>query len=268
MTDSVFRTALWERRRSIIWWAVGLVALATITIAFVPTIRNDAEAFVSLFDAMPEGLLSVFGIEDASALVTAVGLVNSRLYTGIGPVIVAVLGIGMGVAAVAGEEDRGTLNLLMAQPVTRTSVILQKTAAAAVLIGAVMAALLVTLLIFNPIVDLEFGFEQMVAANVGLGLIAFVFYAFALAVGATTGRRGLTVGVSAAFTAATFFINGFAPLVEDLEWAQRLTPFFWLQEPNPLADGFAFGWFGLMLLVALALIAVAIVGFNRRDIDV
>ncbi len=268
MIRSVFVKTLWERRRGVLGWTAGMVALAAVTIAFYPSIRSDTEAFQSLFDAVPEGLLSVFGIEDATALVTATGFINSRLYTGIGPVLLAVFGISLGTGAVAGEEDRGTLDLLLAQPVTRTRVVVQKSAATVVLLAVVAGALFLTLLISNPIVDLGFDVDGMLAANLGLMLLALVFGSFALAVGAFTGRRSWTIGLSSAVTGATFFINGLAPLVEEIEWTQRLTPFFWLQHPNPLANGFAWGWFGLMALVAAALVGVAIVGFNRRDVGV
>ena len=127
---TVFRKALWDRRRSIVWWAIGMAALAGITVAFYPSIRDDAEGFESLFDSMPEGLLNMFGIDSAAELVTATGLVNSRIYAGIGPLILAVLGISLGTAAVAGEEQDGTLDLLLAQPVSRTRIVLAKAAAA------------------------------------------------------------------------------------------------------------------------------------------
>ena len=96
MLNSIFAKTLWDRRVSIGWWTVGMVALAGLTVAFYPSIRNDTESFESLFDSFPPELLSVFGIEDAASLVTATGLVNSRLYSGIGPIILAVLGISIG----------------------------------------------------------------------------------------------------------------------------------------------------------------------------
>ena len=268
MLRSVFGKTLWERRQNTLWWTIGLVTLAAITAAFVPSIQADAEGFQALFENLPEGLLSVFGVEDAAALVTPTGLMNSRLYTGIGPVLVAVLGVGLGTAAIVGEEDRGTLDMLLAQPLLRSRLILEKTGATLVIIAIVVAALFATLVVANPIVDLEFSLANTAAANVGLGLLAFVHFGFALAVGAITGSRGLTVGVSAGFIGAAFFINGLAPLVDQLSQAQRLTPFYWLQEPDPLANGFAWDWFALMAAVGVVLVGIAIAAFNRRDVGV
>ncbi len=266
MLSSIFAKSIWERRRSILWWVAGMVALAGVTVAFYPSIRDDAETFEDLFESFPSELLSVFGIEDAASLVTATGLVNSRLYAGIGPVILAVLGITIGTAAIAGEEDRGTLDLLLAQPVTRTQIVVEKFAAAAVLIGLVVVALFVTLLVLDPIVDLGFSVSGMFAANVTLGLFGLLFCALALAVGSATGNRGVTLGVSAGATAALFFVHGLAPLVDDIAWVAELTPFHWLQDPNPLANGLDVLAVLLFVVVTGGLVAVAIWGLNRRDI--
>lgn len=266
MLTSIFAKTIWERRRSTIWWVVGLVALAGVTVAFYPSIRDNTESFEDLFEAFPPELLSVFGIEDAASLLTATGLVNSRLYAGIGPLIVAALGISLGTAAVAGEEDRGTLGLLLAQPVTRTQIIVEKFAAAAVLIALVMVALFLTLLVLDPVVDLGFSLAGLFGANATLGLFALLFCALALAVGSITGNRGVTIGVSAGATAALFVINGLAPLVDEVAWVAELTPFHWLQDPNPLANGLDVLAVLLLAAVTAALVGTAVWGLNRRDI--
>lgn len=266
--SSIFAKTVWERRRSIVWWMLGLAALAAITAAFYPSIRNDAASFEDLFDAFPEPLLALFGVDDVDALLTATGLINSRLYAGVGPVIVAVLGISLGTSAIAGEEEAGTLDLLLAQPVTRTQIVVEKLVAAAVLITMVVAALFLALSALNPIFELELGFGGILAANVALGLFALVFASFALAVGAVTGNRGLTIGVSAAVTGALFFLNGLAPLIDELRWLQRLTPYYWLQDPNPLANGFDLLALAILLMISVALVGLAIWGINRRDIGV
>lgn len=266
MLDSIFAKTIWERRRSIAWWMLGMVALAGLTVAFYPSIRDDAESFETLFESFPPELLSVFGIEDAASLVTATGLVNSRLYSGIGPVILAVLGISIGAAAIVGEEERGTLNLLLAQPVTRAQIVVEKSVAAAVLIGAVAAALFLTLSVLNPLVDLDFRFSGILAANVTLWLFAMGFCLFTLALGAITGRRSLTIGIAAGTTATMFFINGLAPLVDEITWMQKLTPFYWLQDPNPLANGFDLAALAIFVVTIAVMLGAAIWGFDRRDI--
>ena len=268
MFETIFAKTVWERRKSIFWWMLGLAALAAVTVAFFPAIRDDAESFESLFDSFSPELLAIFGIDDHSALLTATGLINSRIYAGIGPVILAVLAITIGTAAIVGEEERGTLNLLLAQPVSRTYVVVQKTVAAAVLLAVPISAIFLTLSALNPVIGLDLEFTGLLAANVTLWLFALAFYMFTLAISAVTGSRSITIGAAAGTTAALFFINGLAPLVESIAWIQKLTPFYWLQNPNPLANGFDIAAIAIFVVISAVLLGVAIWSLERRDIGI
>ncbi len=124
------------------------------------------------------------------------------------------------------------------------------------------------MVIANPIVDLEFSLGNMIASNFELALLALVFGSLALAVGGMTGRRGVTNGVAAGTTVATFFINGLAGLVDWLQGAQKITPFYWLQRSDPLANGLSIEDTLIMLVVIGVFVGIAVWGFERRDVTV
>jgi ABC-2 type transport system permease protein len=138
----------------------------------------------------------------------------------------------------------------------------------AVLVIAVAATVLAVMIIANPLVDLGFSFGNMLASNFELALLALVFGSLALAVGALTGRRGVTLGVASGATVATFFVNGLASLVSWLEWPQKLTPFYWLQRSDPLAKGLSIEDTLIMLAVIAVFVGVSLWGFERRDVRV
>jgi len=256
-----------DRKISIIWWSIGLVVLAGATAAFVPTIRENNEDFQSLIESIPEGMLTLFGIEDQD-IFSPVGLLNSRLYAGIGPVLLAILGIGLGTSAIAGEEEGGTLDLLLAQPITRTNLTLQKFGGSAVIVVSVCIAIAIGLLAFNPLFDLGLAVTNIVAANIALALHGLLFLSLGLTLGAFLGRKGPSVGIAAGLTGVFFFVNGLAPLVDSLEWAQNLSPFHWLQSPNYLGTGFHLGFLLLTTATTAVLLLAGIASFNRRDIGV
>ena len=133
----------------------------------------------------------------------------------------------MGTQAIAGEEDKRTMDLLLAQPIPRRKVVLESFLAMAIMTTGLAVAVWIVLLAFDPFVDLGLPFQGVLAANVGMVLLALVFGTLSLAIGAATGRRGLAISAGAGATLATFFINGLAPLVDAIAWTQRLTPFYW-----------------------------------------
>jgi len=265
MLRSVYQSMLWERKISLVWYVVGMVGLVGITVGVYPSVREGADAFTALLNQMPKGMLSFFGNSDAAQLMSPAGFVNSRLNASIGVIVVIVFAISLGTAAIAGEEDRGTLDLLLANPISRARVVLERVGAMGTLIAVVAFATFLVLLVADPLVDLGFSVVNMVASNVGLALTALVFGTMALAVGGVTGRRSFTLGTVSGVTVTAFFVNGLAPLVDWLRWPRELSPFYWLQRSDPLRNGFAWGDDLLMLAVVGGFVAVAVWGFNRRD---
>lgn len=267
MLSSVFRKTIWDRRQGYVWWAAGILAITGITLAFWPTIQADSETLSELIENLPEGMLSLFGAEDAGAFLTGPGYVNGRVFASVGSFIAIFFSISMGTAAIAGEEDTRTLDLLLANPIARDRIVLESFAATALLTSVLAAVVWVTLVIANPVFDVELSVAGITAASIGMVLLALSFGSLALMIGALTGKRPLTIGVAGGATIATFFINGLAPLVDSIAWTQKLTPFYWMLDHNPLATGF--GWQLLVLVAAtLVFLAIAIWGFRRRDVTV
>lgn len=265
MLRSVFGKVVWDRRIGVWFWMLGLVGLAVLTVSFYPTIR-DQSGFSEMLDSIPPELLAVFGVEDAMDMLTPVGLVNSRLYSSIGSILVVIYAISVGTQAIAGEEERRTMDLLLAQPVSRRRVVMQSFAAMAVLVSVLASGLVLVLVVTSPIFDLDLSVEGILAANVGMALLALVHGALALALGGLTGNRPLTVGVTAAVVVAGYFVNGLASVVEVLEPFRLFSPFHWFLAPNPLGSGVDWGSLGLMAAVAAGLAVAAAAAFDRRDI--
>lgn len=268
MLRSVFGEMMWSRRSTLLWYVVGLAVLVGITVGVYPSVREGADTFTQLLESMPQGMLSFFGSSDVAQLLTPAGFVNSRVNASIGAVVLTVFAISLGTAAIAGEEDRRTMDLLLSTPITRTRIVVERFLAMVALVGVVAGAVLVVMIIANPMVDLGFSLLDMIASNFELALLALVFGSLALAVGGVTGKRGITLGIASGTTVATFFINGLASLVSWLEWPQKLTPFYWLQRSDPLAKGLSIEDTLIMLAVISVFLGIAIWGFERRDVAV
>ncbi len=265
MLRSVFGKVLWDHRTGVWWWALGLGALAAITVAFYPSVR-DQPGFSELVESLPPQLLAAFGVEDASELITPVGLVNSRLYASVGSILAIVFAVSIGTQAIAGEEERGTMDLMLAQPVVRTRIVIEGFVAMTVLVAVLATSLLVVLAITSPAYGLDLSVNGMIAANVGMALLALVYGTLALAIGGLTGKRRLTLGIVTALVATAFFVNGFATLVDVLQPFQAVSPFHWFLGPDPLANGFDGPSLAKMTITIVMLVAVAVWGFNRRDV--
>ena len=263
MPTEVLVEALRERRRSLLWWVLGLAALIALNVAFYPSVRND-EALSDYAKDLPESVRALFAGGELD-LTSPAGYLNSQIFALLAPLILLIFTIGAGAGAVAGEEERGTLDLLLAHPVRRRDYVVQRFLALAALVAALASVLLATVALGASLVDLEIGFGKLVAASVSVGLLALLFGAIALAVGAVWPGRARAIAVASGLAIAAWIFDGLAQAVDALEPWRPLSPYYHALGRNPLREGaFWVGWAVLAAATAVVVV-VAAVGLERRD---
>jgi ABC-2 type transport system permease protein len=264
MLRDVFTKTLWDARRSVAGWAVAMSAVAATYAAFWPTV-NTPQMQQALRN-YPEGILQAFNYDD---LTSPAGYLGSSVYGLLVPLLVAVFAIAFGTRAVAGDEEAGTLDLLLAHPVSRTRVALQRFAALAAALVLVAAVLWLAMLAIAGPAELEgVTAAELAAATTQLALFGACLGALAFAVGAATGRKALALGASAGVAVLTYLANGVFPQVKGLEWTRDLSPWHWYLGGEPLKHGLQVGDSLLLLAVTVGLVAAGTWRFNRRDVAV
>ncbi len=248
-------------RRSVLLWAVAIVAVSAMYLAFYPSMAN--EDMESLIAGLPDALRSGMGWD---AIATGAGYLNSTVYALLAPALLLVFGISRGAALVAGEEEAGTLELESASPVSRTSVALQRFGALAVQLALLTLALGASTLVLAPAFDMGIDPGGIVAATAGLWLLVLAMSAIAFGVGSATGSRATALGAGAGVAVASYIANAIAPSVAGAGWLEQATPFGWYLAGEPLVAGFDVA--GSALLVGLTVVAVGLglVGYDRRDL--
>jgi ABC-2 type transport system permease protein len=263
MPTEVLVEVLRERRRSLLWWVLGLAALIALNVAFYPSVRDD-EALSDYAKDLPESVRALFAGGELD-LTSPAGYLNSQVFALMAPLILLIFAIGAGAGAVAGEEERGTLDLLLAHPVRRRDYVVQRFLALAALVAALATVLLVTVAAGSSLVDLEIGFGRLLAASVSVGLLALLFGAIALAVGAVRPGRARAIAVAAGLAIAAWIFDGLAQAVDALEPWRPLSPYYHALGQNPLRGGAS--WVGWAVLAAASAVFVifAALGLERRD---
>ncbi|WDZ84587.1 ABC transporter permease subunit [Micromonospora cathayae] len=257
-----FTKALYDARRSLAGWALAIVAVGTLYASFWPTMQTPEMA--RAMQAYPQELLAAFNYRD---LTSAAGYLGSAVYGLLVPLLVAVLAIAAGTRAVAGDEEAGTLDLVLAHPVGRVRLALHRFAAVAVGVVGVAVLLGAAMVALGGAVDFAGvtvgGFAAM---TVHLALFGVVFAALAFAVGAATGRRAAALGAGAGVAVLGYLANSVFPQVQALSWTRDGSPFHWYLGGDPLVHGVQPG--GLLALLATTgvLVAAGTWWFTRRDL--
>jgi len=138
-----------DRRWSTLWWALGLVGLILFTVALYPSIKGQP-SFDELLADLPDAFRSAIGYDAAVPLSSPAGYLQARLFSTLAPLLAVVFGIGAGARAIGGSEEAGTLELLLANPVTRSRVLVERYLASFGLLAGLVAVLAVSLLVLAP----------------------------------------------------------------------------------------------------------------------
>ena len=265
MLPSVLARTARDQRRSLAVWAVALVALVGMYLAFYPSIRGNT-SYTKLIDEMPKAYRALFSVTSGADFTSAAGYLNTELLSFMGPLLVLIYGIGTGAAAVAGEEDRHTMDLLLANPVSRSRVLVEKFAALCGGVTMLMAVLWAALVAGGAAAGMDTPIANGAAAVVHLGLLGIEFGALALLVGALTGHLTVARAIPALLAVISYLINGFGQLVGWLRPLRPISPFYAYNGHDPLRTGLWPTGIAIVVATTVALVIAAAGAFRHRDV--
>lgn len=258
---TVYLKTLRDLRHGLIGWSVSIGLLVLVESLIWPSFK-DMKDIEKLFAQYPDYMQRLF---DVTAMTSGRGFLNAELFTLLLPALFLVYAIGRGARLVAGEEEEGTLDVLLVTPLSSTRILLEKT------LGLVTAVLVLGIALYAVTLgsslalgmgigpgDTFSGFLAMVLLGTEFGLLA-------LGVGAATGRRSLAVAVPAALAVAAYVLYVAGVLVQGVDPWQHLSPLEQALASGPLGGGLPLDFLWLLLGCVLVTLAT-LPTLDRRDI--
>ncbi len=237
-----------QQRGWIAGWTVGLAILAYGLVSIT-------KVLVSVIRATP-GLTQYLEATGVSSDTEFVGVI----WFGTALLIIAIF-VVVQVNGWAADDGEGRLELVLAQPVSRTRVVLERIAS--LLVAVLIIAAVSTLVVYGTA---NANGVEMPAGRTALAGLLMLPVSFALGgVGlALVGwRPRLAVVVLGVVTAISYFTEQFAPIFKLPEWVQRTSVFALYGMPLSRDD-----WpgTGILMSIGAAGTAIAIIAMRRRDV--
>jgi ABC-2 type transport system permease protein len=208
-------------------------------------------------------LLALFGGGDMSR---PEGFYQVETFGMMAPIAVMIMTILIGSRAVAGEEERRTMGLLLTNPVPRSRVLLEK-AVAMVLSGLVVGVVtFFGVALGNALGGLGMSVGDIAATCLLVSLLGISFGGVALLVGAATGLVRVAAWTAIGLALASHVANAFLPFSDSLSGLARWTPNYYYLGGDPLVNGLDWTHAAVLGGLALVLIAASVPAFNRRDL--
>ena len=259
----IIRWTLWQRKWSSFWWALGVVGLVVITLAFYPSIHNQAAQLQKSFNSLSSNTLALFGGTD---FFSPVGYLNSQLIYFTLPLLLAILGIGLGSSLVGREESDGTLASLLSRPVSRSKLLAAKAISGAIDIFFITFAGSAAIILMAKAVNLAVPINYIAEACFMCFLLVLTFSAVPFLLAATGWGRAAAIGISVAYSIGGYVIGSLAMTVHWLKIPSLLFPYHYYRTADILIG--KFDWSSVFFFVLFILLCGVLswLGFRRRDL--
>jgi ABC-2 type transport system permease protein len=183
-------------------------------------------------------------------------------------ILLSIFAIGFTTSAVAGERQRGTLEVLLARPLSRHQVYATLLVAVLVFIGLVLVAASIGTLLGSAIVGVldELPVERLPILRLNGSLLWGALAAIGLAASVSFDRLTPALGITMAIVVVSYFLDILGSLWPDAQGLQKFSLFHYLTARDILGGTVDLGGLAVLAVVAAIAIAIALAVFPRRDL--
>lgn len=251
-----------SRWTPILGWGLGIGAYGALYTSLFPQLEEQMAglADIAIYQAMGISMATFEGYLAS----TAIGFVT---------ILLGIYAVMAGTGILAGEEDNGTLEMILATRLPRWQIVTAKAAALAVVT-------LLILLIVGAIDALAFNSvaSQVTTSATAVDVVAVVLSAWpvilalamiSLFLGALLPSRRSALVAALLVYVASYFGENLAGMLTSLEWLRPLSIFSYFNNTAAVfTEGVAIGDVTVLLVVSLVAFGLALVAFERRNVTV
>jgi len=247
---------------AILCWGFSLILFGAIYISIFPGM------FEQLTDLKDLSIYKIVGMH----LGSIEGYIASVVLAYI-PVLVGIYCIVTSTSTLAGEEDNGTLELIVAMPLSRWQILTAKALALTVVVSILMiiaaignAILLEVIKFSTPINVTPFGFFAALISSLPLAVGLIMIGLF---LGAILPNRRIAAMVMTVYFIASYFGENIAGMVKSLEPIRYFSLFNYYDTTETIfTEGAQLSDILILIGIAAVFFILALICFSRRNITV
>jgi ABC-2 type transport system permease protein len=260
--SSVFFKTLRDYRVAILGWGIGMGLVVVSPMASVAALVTTPQAREQLISLAASFAWNA----DSIAVDTIGGYATFKI--GIFIFLIAIWPLLTGSRMLRGEEDRGSMDVLLSLPRPRLNVALEKLAAMWTALFAM--GILIGLLAFagGKKFGGDFGLGDALLYGLNLALICAVFGCLALLISQFTQEQGPAAGWTAGLLLVFIVLDMVHRVIPNGEWISRLSPIYYYNLSKPLIPSYGVNAGAMIFQLAMAAVlgGAAVWLFVRRDV--
>lgn len=261
---AVFKHTYARLRGQMLGWSIGLGLYVLLMVSFYDTITGVG-GLMEMFDKYPQDMIAFFG-NGIAQMNTPAGYLDVYFFNYM-TVILGIFVVGACANLLVGDEERGLLDLVLAQPVSRAALFWGRLLG---FVAALLTMLLVCLLTW-ALPAKHFGMEltapQFVRPFLPLLAELLLFGTLATTLSLLLPSARAASATSGGLLVANYLLVGLANINQDLKDLVAYTPLHFYQG-GMAVDGLKWDWLVGLTAVSVVLSLLAWWRFERRDIRV
>ncbi|MCO5217022.1 MAG: ABC transporter permease [Thermomicrobiales bacterium] len=243
--------------RTALIWTISLALYLVMIVALFPSFQGVID---TAYSQIPGPLAEAFNMSDMS---TPLGFLGTEIWS-YAPLVIAFFPIMLLAGAISGEEERGSLDIFLAQPLSRRDMVLANTLSASVWTFVIMGAAGVATWLTAVMMDIDISFADAMLGNLNVLPISLLFGCVALVISAIVRTKGTASGTAFGVMFLLYLVDLTGKINTDLESIRAISPFKWYGSYS--TDGINWAGVGILLGVSIVLVLASVVLFQRRDV--
>jgi len=245
--------------------AFALMALAFV--AFTPLITTNIaanEQFEQVITDLPQPFIEAFGLESLSSLE---GLLAGEFYTLFWAVFFGLYLAYSAAGSIRGDIDADRMDVLLANPVSRTSVLVEKFLS--LLVPIVVASVVTPAVIYagTQFIDASIAVEELLMVHVLSIPYLLCCGAIGLVLSVLFDSRDTAQNAAIGLLFSLYLLESFI-VATDFDWVANVAPMHYFDANAILVEGtYDLASAGILLAATIVLVAVSQFRFTRMDIQ-
>jgi ABC-2 type transport system permease protein len=233
-----------------------------VNVLLYPTFQS-MPGFLSFLDNLPPALKTLIG--DVRSMGMLEGFLKVKIFDPL-PLLLALFVVPQGARLIAGETEDKSIDLLMAQPVRRRRVVLEKylalASAAVILCGGLAAGLMIGC----QLIGSEASPVYLVEATGNALPLTWLFAGLALVGSCLMAHARRAALLGGFIVVASYIFESLRLLSPPLSGWRFASLFAYYKDGYSLTEGFSAAPILVLLALTAALVAAAVLAWERRDL--
>jgi ABC-2 type transport system permease protein len=261
---TIFRFALSRSRGQILGWGITMALLAWIVVWFYDPFKEQQQQWIDLLNTFPKEIMGLFG--DLNGMFSTKGYLDLQFFIFL-PLLLGIFAVLAGSGLLVSDEENGTLDLILAHPISRTALLAGR--GLAFVVSTLVILVISWLGLVLPLGASSLALMPGAAALpfVSLFGVVLLFGSLALLLSMLLPSRKLAASLAGLLLVVSFFVSSLANFIHDLKAAAQFSPISYYQSANAI-DGLNAGWLIGLLVASSLFTGVAWWLFQKRDIRV